>query len=206
MLKMSGEQRRARLVSRHLLDAGEPDPVSVTSALVALHSTDPASVHLSAAARGCPPQNGALERALYEDRSLVRMLGMRRTIFVVATDFAPIMHAAATRAIAERERARLIGFIEADGLARDGATFLAGLEDATMQALQERGEAYGTELGAAVPGLRQQIHVAGGTQSLTTRVLFVLSAEGRIVRGKPKGSLDQQPVQLVGGTETASNC
>src|SRR6185312_7787397 len=76
----------------------------------------------------------------------------------------------------------------ADGLARDGATFLAGLEDATMQALLERGEAYGTDLGAAVPGLRQQIAIAGGTQSLTTRVLFVLSAEGRIVRGRPKGS------------------
>jgi hypothetical protein len=188
VLKMSGEERRARLVSRHLLDVSEPDPLSITSALVALHSTDPASVHLSAAARGCPPQSGALDRALYEERSLVRMLGMRRTMFVVATDFAPIMHAAATRAIAERERSRLIGFIEADGLARDGATFLAGLEDATMQALHERGEAYGTELGAAVPGLRQQIHIAGGTQSLTTRVLFVLSAEGRIVRGKPKGS------------------
>ena len=57
-----------------------------------------------------------------------------------------------------------------------------------MQALLERGEAYGTDLGDAVPGLRQQITIAGGTQSLTTRVLFVLAAEGRIVRGRPKGS------------------
>jgi hypothetical protein len=185
---MSGAQRRARLVARQLLDANEPDPVAITTSLVALHSTDPASVHLSAAARGCPPQSGALDRALYEERSLVRMLGMRRTMFVVTTDFAPILHAAATRAIAERERSRLIGFIEADGLARDGATFLAELEDATVQALHERGEAFGTELGAAVPGLRQQINIAGGTQRLTTRVLFVLSAEGRIVRGRPRGS------------------
>jgi hypothetical protein len=188
VVKMSGGQRRARLVSRQLLDTSQPDPLSVTSALVALHSTDPASVQLAAAARGCLPQSGALDRALYQERSLVRMLGMRRTMFVVATDFAPIMHAAATRAIAERERARLVGFIEQDGLARDGASFLSGLEDATVQALLERGEAYGTELGAAVPGLRQQIAIAGGTQSLTTRVLFVLAAEGRIVRGKPKGS------------------
>jgi hypothetical protein len=185
---MTEAQRRALLVRRHLLAASEPDPVAITSALVALHSTDPASVHLSAAARGCPPQSGALDRALYEERSLVRMLGIRRTMFVVRADFAPIMHAAATRAIAERERARLIGFIEQDGLARSGANFLADLEDATMQALVERGEAYGTDLGAAVPGLRRQISVAGGSQSLTTRVLFVLAAEGRIVRGRPKGS------------------
>jgi hypothetical protein len=159
--------------------------------LVALHSTDPASVHLAAAARGCVPQGGALDRALYDDRSLVRMLGMRRTMFVVATDFAPVVHAAATRAIAERERARLIGFIEdagLTGLTRDGRKFLARLEDATMDALLERGDAYGTELGAAVPGLRQQIEIAGGTQSLTTRVLFMLAVDGRIVRGRPKGS------------------
>ncbi len=188
MVKMSPQQRRARLVARQLFAAPEPDPATITSALVALHSTDPASVHLAAAARGCPPQSGALDRALYEDRSLVRMLGMRRTMFVVTTDFAPVLHAAATRAIAERERTRLIAFIEQDGLARDGATFLTRLEEATMDALTERGDAYGTELGAAVPGLRQQIHIAGGTQSLTTRVLFVLAAEGRIVRGKPKGS------------------
>ncbi|HEX4015909.1 MAG TPA: winged helix DNA-binding domain-containing protein [Frankiaceae bacterium] len=185
---MSDAQRRARLVRRHLLAAPESDPVAITSALVALHSTDPASVYLSAAARGCPPATRALDAALYEDRSLVRMLGMRRTMFVVAADFAPVVHAAATRAIAERERSRLIGFIEAGGLAKDGATFLARLEDATMEALLERGEAYGTDLGAAVTGLRQQIAIAGGTQSLTTRVLFILAAEGRIVRGRPKGS------------------
>ena len=185
---MSDQQRRARLVRRHLLDRSEPDPLAITSALVALHSTDPASVHLSAAARGCSPATQALDSALYEERSLVRMLGMRRTMFVVTTDFAPVVHAAATRAIAERERSRLIGFIAEAGLAKDGQKFLVRLEKATMEALLKRGEAYGAELGDAVPGLRQQIEIAGGTQSLTTRVLLILAAEGRIVRGRPKGS------------------
>ena len=185
---MSDEQRRARLVRRQLLDKPEGDPLAITSALVALHSTDPASVYLSAAARGCPPATGALEKALYEDRSLVRMLGMRRTMFVVTADFAPVVHAAATRTVAERERSRLIGFIEAAGLATNGEKYLIGLESATMDALVERGEAYGTELGACVAGLGQQIEIAGGQQSMTTRVLFILAAEGRIVRGRPKGS------------------
>lgn len=185
---MTDAQRRARLVRRHLLGASDHDPLAITSGLVALHSTDPASVHLSVAARGCPPATGALDAALYEDCSLVRMLGMRRTMFVVTTDFAPLVQAAATRDVAGRERTRLIGFIEEAGLATDGKRFLARLEDATMQALLERGAAYGAELGAAVPGLRQQIEIAAGTQSLTTRVLFVLAAEGRIVRGRPRGS------------------
>ncbi len=158
----------------------------MTRALVALHSTDPASVHLSATARGASTQ--AMETALYEDRSLVRMLAMRRTVFVVATDLAPTVHAAATRAIAARERSRLIGFIEKDGLAADGKVLLETLEEAALSFLTKRGEAFGTEVGEAVPGLRRQITIAGGTQSLTSRVLFTLSAEGRIVRGRPRGS------------------
>ena len=53
-------------------------------AVVALHSSDPVTVRpLGAGARprGSPPSE--LEDALYERRSLVRMLGMRRTLFVV---------------------------------------------------------------------------------------------------------------------------
>jgi hypothetical protein len=181
-------QRRARLATRHLLAAGNEarDAVGVTRALVALHSTDPASVYLSATNRGSSPAE--LENALYVDRTLVRMLGMRRTVFVVPTDFAPIVHAAATRAIAARERGRLIGFIEANGLTKDGATLLARLEEAALTVIVKRGEAFGADVSEAVPGLRRQITIAGGQQSLTSRVLFILSAEGRIVRGRPRGS------------------
>ncbi len=187
---VSGDERRARLARNQLLcGRAVPDAPAVTRSLVALHSTDPASVHLAATARGCPATGEqSTETALYDARTLVRMLGMRRTMFVVNVDFAAVVHAATTRSIAARERSRLVGFIEQGGLARDGAEFLTRLEDATTAALAERGEAYGNELGEAVPGLRRQIEIAGGTQSLTTRVLFVLAAEGRIVRGRPRGS------------------
>ena len=59
--------------TRHLLvDLSELAFLS-SSGLVALHSTDPASVHLSALARMRQPSIAAIERALYETRSLVRM-------------------------------------------------------------------------------------------------------------------------------------
>ena len=58
----------------------------MAQSLVALHGTDPASVYLSAAARIDKPTVRAIEQALYEERSLMRMLGMRRTVFVVPTD------------------------------------------------------------------------------------------------------------------------
>jgi hypothetical protein len=186
--KMDNAQRRSRIATRQLFrgQIAAPDALAVTRALVALHSTDPASVHLSTTSRGA--EQSSLERALYEDKSLVRMLGMRRTVFVVPTDFAAIVHAAATRAIATRERGRLIGFIEASGLTKDGATLLARLEEAALAVIVKRGEAVGADVREAVPGLRRQIKIAGGQQSLTSRVLFILSAEGRIVRGRPRGS------------------
>ena len=58
-----------------------------------------------------------------------------------------------------------------------------------MDALSERGEAYGTELGAAVPGLRQQINIARrDAEPDDAGALHPRGAEGRIVRGRPKGS------------------
>jgi hypothetical protein len=82
----------ARIGRRHALakEARLQDPAAITRALVVLHGTDPVSTFLSASARQKKPDLGALERALYDgDRPLVRVLGMRRTVFVVAADLAP---------------------------------------------------------------------------------------------------------------------
>ena len=91
-------ERRARLGLRHRL-AGNPadDPVEVARDLVALHATDAATVYLSAWARLRDPAVEAVEQALYEDRSLIRMLGMRRTVFVVPVETAPVVQAGAHR-------------------------------------------------------------------------------------------------------------
>src|SRR6185503_19240826 len=100
------DERRIRLAVRHHLvpSALAADPVEATRGVVALHSTTASSVFLSAAARMQEPEVAALERALYDDRVLVRMLGMRRTVFVVPVDLMPVVHAACTRAIAVQER------------------------------------------------------------------------------------------------------
>jgi hypothetical protein len=188
-------ERRARAARRHHLapSTWASDPVDVVRDLVALHSTDPASVFLSTMARSRHAGPAGLERALYDQRTLLRMLGMRRTMFVVPLDLAPIVHAACTKAIAARERARLVQFVEQGGVAIDGAAWLGQVEAATMAVLTERGEATGAELSQAVPALREQIKFGqdqkwAQVQNASTRVLFVLAAEGRIVRGRPKGS------------------
>jgi hypothetical protein len=72
----------------------------VVDGLVALHGTDPASVYLSALARLRHPEVRAVEEALYEQRSLVRMLGMRRTMFIVRTELAPVVQSSSSDTVA----------------------------------------------------------------------------------------------------------
>ena len=195
MLRIGVGERRARLAHRHRLAfrVRADDVAEVARDLVALHSTDPASVFLSAAARMRASDPATIERALYEDRTLVRLLGMRRTMFVVPLELVPVVHAACTRALVPAQRRRIVQVIEQAGIAGDGERWLREVEEATVRTLAVRGEASGSELAADVPGLRRQIVMNegksyGGASALTTRVLFVLAAGERIVRGRPRGS------------------
>ena len=174
-------------------DSRASDICDVADSLVALHSTDPASVFLSANARMRNGTVAHVEKALYDDRTLVRILGMRRTLFVVPVALVAIVHAACTRAIAATQRRRYASLIEQGGIADDGGAWLERVGDATMAALQRRGEAFGAELSADVPELRSQISFGegkkwAGTTSMTTWVLTLLAADERIVRGRPRGS------------------
>jgi hypothetical protein len=206
-VRMDAAQRRARLVARHGLGsaggtAPGAGPVDVARDLVALHSTDPATVYLSAAARA-PIVPADLERALYQERTLVRMLGMRRTVFVVPTELAPVIQAACAEAIAVNQRRLLLallteakrgGTLGGGGkAATDASAWLDDVCASTVRALGQRGEASAATLCADEPRLRTQITVAegkayGGSFNITTRVLFLLAAQGLIVRGRPGGS------------------
>src|SRR5438093_1435720 len=109
---MTAEERRARLVTRHRLGPNRAErPIGVARSLVALHSTDPVSVYLSVWARTTEFAPPDLEHALYEERSLVRVLGMRRTLFVVPRELVPVVYAACTRTIAASQRRRLEKFV-----------------------------------------------------------------------------------------------
>lgn len=195
MKRIGKEERRGRLGVRHHLasPARAAEVVDVARDMIGLHATDPASVFLAAWARMQCAEVEAIERALYEERSLLKMLGMRRTMFVVPIELAPVIQAACTQALLARERARLVELLEEAGIVTDGGSWLRQVEEATVQALSARGQAYGGELSEDVPGLREQMRFGEGTrwegvQGVSTRVLFLLSAEGRIARGRPRGS------------------
>jgi hypothetical protein len=189
------DERRARLARRHGLAGGHRfgDVVAAAGALGGLHATDPATVFLAARARLGESSVAAIESALYEQRTLVRMLGMRRTVWVVPAALAGVVHASSTRALIPGERKRFVALLEASGVAADGAAWLRETEEATYAALLERGEATTAELGEDVPALRTRTPVAQGkayaaNPAVSTRIMFLLAAEGRIVRGRPLGT------------------
>jgi hypothetical protein len=195
MRLVGGDERRARLGVRHHLapSARAADPTRIAGDLLGLHATDPATVYLAAAARMREPDLAAVDRALIEERTLLRVLGMRRTMFVVPVDVAGIVDAACTRTIAARERRRLLGWLADAGVDPDPETWLREAEEEAMRALAARGEATAAEVAADVPRLRRRIVLGGGSkwaveQAVGGRVLFILAAQGRIVRGRRRGS------------------
>jgi hypothetical protein len=194
MRMVSPAKRRARLAVRHhLAPAARAGSVAGAAAgMIALHGTDPASVYLAAWARTGSADKAAVEHALYAERALVRMLGMRRTVFVVPAALVPVIQAACTDQIAERLRRQLTEVVQRAGIAPDAATWLKDVGEGTVRALAARGSATGAELARDEPRLRTQIVDAadnpyGGAVNLTSRLLTLLSAEGLIVRGRPRG-------------------
>ena len=190
---VSDDERRARLVRRHLLapDTRADRVEDVAAALVGLHATDPASVYLSAYARMAAPSVAEVERALYDERTLHRMMAMRRTMFVVPDHLAHAVHESTGRAIAAKERKGSQKFL-LDGLGWTTERY-AEAEAAVIAVLREMGEATAAELGAAVPDIAARIVIAPGkryesSQAASARLLRTLAAERRILRGRPRGS------------------
>jgi Winged helix DNA-binding domain len=185
------EERRARLAERHrLLPRTRSDDLpQLADDLVALHSSDPVTVFLSAMARMAHPSLAAVEQALYVDRSLIRHHGMRRTLWVATPPVVQLMHAAATRDLLANERRRTSQLLAASGV-DDPEGWLADAEKQVLADLREHGPSTAREIGQRVEALRQRLQLAPGksyaaVQSAHTRVLYILGFAGKMLRGQP---------------------
>lgn len=188
------QQRRSLLVRRHHLGGDADGPEATVRALLALHATDPASVYLSVLARSSGSTLGDVAAAMYERRSLVRWMAMRRTLFVVARDEVPVVQSAVSAPLADRLRRQLLSRLERNGsrppVPGDVGGWLHSLEEQVEAAVRRRGAATGAELGADVPGLRTIIEPGAPSdrpQAVTSPLLTLMGTQGRIVRGTPTG-------------------
>ena len=193
MEHISVEQRRARLAVRHHLAAPAAAVEQAAGDLVGFHATDPVSLFVSAWARTRDLTVENFVDVLYERRSLVRTLCMRRTMFVVPLDVLPIVETAAGHALAGPERRRLLGWLEEAAVPDTGEAWLRAVEDDAVRALEKGGPSTAQELAADVPALQLRFTVGKGkkyegTISLGTRVVLILAMEGRIMRGRPRGT------------------
>src|ERR687898_1259923 len=118
---------------------------------------------------------------------------MRRTLFLAAVDDVPVIHAAASRAVAEMERRRTLGMLADAGIGPDPARLLGELEAIGLEAIRARGEAATAELRELDPRLDRRITTARGksyegTISIASKVAFHLALDGHIGRDRPRGT------------------
>lgn len=194
MHAVSADERRARLARRHHLapESRAGEVVQAATSLVCLHATTPSTVYLSAWARVDGFTVAAMDKALYSDRSLVKHLAMRRTLFAFPIDVLGAVQAGVSAGVAESEARRLVREVEKAGLHRDGSAWLDRAKQAVMEALADGRELTSTELRREISLLEGSITYGegrswGGQIPVGPRVLTVLSAEGQVVRASNDG-------------------
>jgi hypothetical protein len=194
-LRLIGDaERRARLARRHGLapQCRVADAQAATAAMTVLHATEPATPYLSVFARVDSFTRAGLEVALFESKSLVKQLAMRRTLFVFPRDLLSAAVSGPSARVADQEYGRLVKDLERSQVTDDGVIWLATAREAVLARL-----AGGAELGARE--LREGLAELAGRVSwyehkpygqvlhVAPRVLAWLSAAGAVVRGRNAG-------------------
>jgi hypothetical protein len=185
-------ERRARLAVRHRLVPYRrtDDVVTIADDLVALHSSDPVTVYLSVLARMVNPTLAAVEKALYDDRTLLRHHAMRRTLWVAGPETIRFAHAAATVDLHRVQYRMLASALSGAGVS-DPDTWIAAGRDTVLATLAD-GPTTARDLGRRLPELALPVMIGTGRQATPvaahTRLLLVLGFAGAVVRARPTGT------------------
>ncbi|WP_354698084.1 hypothetical protein DSM112329_03748 [Paraconexibacter sp. AEG42_29] len=186
MRVITDDERRARLADRHALVRPAASVADATRAVVCLHATEQANAYLSVFARSGATRE-AVDRALYEERSVVRQLAMRRTVFAFPRDVLPAVRGSASARVAAQLAARLAKEVQASGITDDGVGWVGDTCAAIVAELRGR-PATTAQLRAALPALELRLTAPdtapGGDAPIASRVLSTLAADGRVLRGR----------------------
>lgn len=192
---ITNAERRRRLAHRHLLlpQLRAPDLPIVVDALVALHSSDPVTVYLTAAARLDNPSIDAIDHAMYDERKVFRHHAMRRTLWVMGTETIAFAHASCTVKIADAEERRFLGWLEATPSISRPRAWLETATEHIVDYLSTSTPASTREIGLALPDLALPVGVVQGTRQETTipahsRALLLAAMNGIVVRTRPQGT------------------
>jgi hypothetical protein len=189
--EISDDQRRARLARRHCLAAPAGSVAEATAAMTCLHATEPASVHLAAYARSGASVD-EVDAALYRERSVVKQLAMRRTVFAFPRELLPAVWGSAAARVAAQQRSQLARDVVKAGITDDGPAWVEIATADVLTLLHERGPMTTMQLRAELPALDARLVISpgkkyGGEFPVASRVLTTLAASGAIVRGDNDG-------------------
>jgi len=184
------DERRARLGVRHALSTPVADTLAATRAMTCLHATEPASVHLAAWARSGATRD-AVDRALYADRSVVKQLAMRRTVFAFPRELLPAVWGSASARVAGQQVRRMAKEMEATGVATDGDAWAEEHLALVRRMIEDDGPLTTAQVRLALPTLDARITRGKGQYqvdvAVAASVIVTLAASGAIVRGENDG-------------------
>ncbi len=186
MRHVSDDERRARIGVRHALAPSfrVDSPEAATRAMTVLHATESATVYLSCWARVRSLDAADVDNALYDQRSLVKQLAMRRTLFTFPRDLLPAAWSSASARVANTERARMAKDVVKAGIAVDGNDWLDRARAEVLTLLTDAPEGLSAlEVRQAVPMIDVKVEGSAGEIWSAPRVLTHLGATADIMRG-----------------------
>ncbi|TQL69566.1 winged helix DNA-binding protein [Nocardioides albertanoniae] len=195
MRTVTDRERRARLARRHGLapEHRYADVGTATQAMTVWHATEAATVHLALHARVDGLRIDDVEHALYEDRSLVKHLAMRRTLFAFPRDLLPAAMGSASARVAAQEGKNLHKWLTAGGVVEEQDAWLRDAYAATLAALADGVPRTSTQLRDLVPALDLRFRMGspgkkwGGEFPIGRWVIGTLAAQGHLMRANNLG-------------------
>ena len=155
--------------------------------MTVLHATEAASVYLSLRARVDGLVVDDVADALYERRSVVKQLAMRRTLFVFPRDLVPAALGSISARVAETEARRIIKDLEAAQITTNGRAWLDDAIDKLVAEVADGSTADVATFRRRVPELESVVTFGGGKWAqdapVAPRVVTAAGARGAIVRG-----------------------
>ena len=184
---------------QHLLPGSHGDNVvQVVRDVVALHATAATGPYFSLWARVSDFRREMLEDALYEQCTLVKLLCMRVTLHVVASDEAAFFYRTFPADFFERPMPvefRGGGLLTHAGLCgeEEAGALLADLHRRVLAVVAEDGPSTTQQIGRKVPEFAAKIHhdvgkAYEGEFSIGSRLVGDMCMRGLLVRTRPRGT------------------
>ena len=177
------------LRKQHLTQGSQgEDVLSVVRDVGPMRGAPPITPYLSLWARVKGFCREQLDRALYHDRSLIRVSAMHAHLYVLASDEYALYHQA-TGSLYRNSLQDLNAL-----LAEAGADFThsEALAQRVLEVIGTRGPHTADELGEILPELRARIYHDPdapdlGHSALSSRIIPAMCAQGLLVRARPRG-------------------